>query len=170
MDVTDVALVRWPDERQRLESLRAHGEPRLVVVEDGQPPDGDDCLEDWLRAPVDVDELRVRVDTLRSRARRVEQPPTVDDDGVLRYGGRLTTLPPVQRQLANALLERRGTVVSRETLARTVWPDGQPRHRNVLDVHIVRLRRLLGPVGLDVKTVRRRGYLLLDRTEGVDAE
>jgi DNA-binding winged helix-turn-helix (wHTH) protein len=33
----------------------------------------------------------------------------------------------------------------------------------VLDVHVARLRRLLGEVGLELKTVRRRGYLLTDR-------
>lgn len=170
MDTADVVLVRWPGERGRLDALRARGEPRLVVVEDGAPPVGDDCLEDWLRAPVDVDELRVRVDTLRSRARRHEQPPTIDADGVLRYGGRVVTLPPVQRQLATALLERRGTVVSRETLARGVWPDGMSRERNVLDVHVARLRRLLTGIGLELKTVRRRGYLLLDREELVGSE
>jgi DNA-binding response OmpR family regulator len=170
METADVVLVRWPGERGRLDALRARGEPRLVVVEDGPPPIGDDCLEDWLRAPVDVDELRFRVDTLRSRARRHEQPPSMDDDGVLRYGGRVVTLPPVQRQLAAALLERRGTVVSREALAKGVWPDGMPRERNVLDVHVARLRRLLSSIGLELKTVRRRGYLLLDREELVGSE
>lgn len=165
MEAADVTLVRWPAERGRLDALRTRGEPRLVVVEDGPPPVGDDCLEDWLRAPVDVDELRVRVDTLRSRARRHERPPTIDADGVLRYGGRVVTLPPVQRQLASALLERRGTVVSRETLAKGVWPDGMPRERNVLDVHVARLRRMLTSIGLELKTIRRRGYLLLERDE-----
>jgi DNA-binding winged helix-turn-helix (wHTH) protein len=62
-------------------------------------------------------------------------------------------------------MERRGTVVSRETLARSIWPDGIPRERNVLDVHVARLRRLLTSIGLELKTVRRRGYLLLDREE-----
>jgi DNA-binding response OmpR family regulator len=170
MEIADVVLVRWPSERNRLDAVRARGEPRLVVVEEGSPPVGDDCLEDWLRAPVDVDELRVRVDTLRSRAHRHDQPPAVDGDGVLRYSGRVVTLPPVQRQLASALLERRGSVVSREALAKSVWPDGTPRERNVLDVHMARLRRTLTSIGLELKTVRRRGYLLLDREELAGAE
>ena len=67
-------------------------------------------------------------------------------------------------------MERRGTVVSRETLAKGVWPDGAPRERNVLDVHVARLRRLLSSIGLELKTVRRRGYLLLDREELVGSE
>jgi len=165
MDVTDVALVRWPVERGRLEHLRQQGEPRLVVVEDGEPPSGDDPLEDWLRAPIDVDELRVRTDTLRARARRREPAPSIDADGILRYRGRILTMPPVQRRLADALLERWGSVVGREALVRSAWPDAPPSHRNVLDVHVARLRRLLADIGLELKTVRRRGYLLTDRAD-----
>lgn len=167
MDVTDVALVRWPVERQRLQMLRGRGEPRLIVVEEGAPPAGDDPLEDWLRAPVDVDELRLRVDTLRSRAQRRDPAPAVDDDGLLRFRGQIVALPPVQRNLAGPLVERMGSVVSREALVRSAWPDGPPRHRNVLDVHIARLRRLLGGIGLELKTVRRRGYLLRASTGDV---
>ena len=158
----DVALVRWPLERGRLDALRRQGEPRLVVVEDGDPPSGEDPLEDWLRAPIDVDELRVRTDTLRARARRRDPAPVIDADGILRYRGRILTMPPVQRRLADALLERWGSVVGRDALVRAAWPHTVPSHRNVLDVHVARLRRLLGEVGLELKTVRRRGYLLTD--------
>jgi len=164
-----VALVRWPVERGRLEHLRQRGEPRLVVVETGDPPHGDDPLEDWLKAPIDVDELRVRVDTLRSRARRRDPAPTIDEDGVLRYRGRILTMPPVQRRLAEVLLSRWGSVVGRDTLVRAAWPAEPPSHRNVLDVHVTRLRRLLTEIGLELKTVRRRGYLLTDRDETVPA-
>ena len=52
-----------------------------------------------------------------------------------------------------------GMIVSRDALARAGWPDGIPG-RNVLDVHIVRLRRRLAPLGLVIRTVRSRGYLL----------
>ena len=58
-----------------------------------------------------------------------------------------------------SLLARFGTVVSREQLARAGWPGGAPG-RNALDVHVLRLRRRIGPVGLVIKTVRSRGYLL----------
>ena len=57
------------------------------------------------------------------------------------------------------LLDRFGAVVSREQLAKTGWPRGAPG-RNALDVHMLRLRRRIAPVGLAIKTVRSRGYLL----------
>jgi DNA-binding response OmpR family regulator len=49
--------------------------------------------------------------------------------------------------------------VSREALAKAGWPDGAPG-RNALDVHVLRLRRRLALVGLAIRTVRSRGYLL----------
>jgi DNA-binding response OmpR family regulator len=162
MDVEEVTLVRWPGEEARLDALRAAGEPRLVVVETGSPTPAADCLEDWLRAPVDVDELRIRTAALRSRARHHVAATSLDDDGLLRRRGQIVALPPVQQSLAAALLERPGSVVGRDALARRAWPDGAPRDRNVLDVHITRLRRQLEKVGLELRTVRRRGYLLRD--------
>ena len=36
--------------------------------------------------------------------------------------------------------------------------------RNVLDVHVLRLRRRLAPLGLAIRTVRSRGYMLEQAT------
>ena len=58
-----------------------------------------------------------------------------------------------------ALVGRFGAVVSRDQLARAGWPEGAPG-RNALDVHVLRLRRRISPLGLAIKTVRSRGYLL----------
>ena len=158
----DVALVHWPAEAERLERLRERREPRLVVVEQGPPPTTEDWLEDWLRTPVDEDEIRIRLQTLRARARNHTEE-LVLEDGVLRAGRQVVVLPPIQARLAAALLERRNAVVSRDTLLRRGWPDDKPKDRNVLDVHLARLRRLLADTGLQIHTVHRRGYLL--RTE-----
>ena len=59
----------------------------------------------------------------------------------------------------SSLLDRFGAVVSRDNLSRTGWPTGAPG-RNALDVHMLRLRRRIGPLGLAIRTVRSRGYLL----------
>ena len=32
--------------------------------------------------------------------------------------------------------------------------------RNALDVHVLRLRRRIAPLGLEIRTVRSRGYLM----------
>jgi DNA-binding response OmpR family regulator len=158
----DVALVRWPAEAHRRQQLIDASRPRLLLVEDGAaPPEAVDCLEDWLWATADEAELaaRRRALTVRARAHLVPDGPVIDDDGVLRRSGAWVSLPPVEARLTAALLERIGTVVSREALSRAGWPDGAPG-RNALDVHVLRLRRRLGGVGLAIRTVRSRGYLL----------
>jgi DNA-binding winged helix-turn-helix (wHTH) protein len=157
-----VALVRWPSERQRLERLRLGRSPRLLLIEEGAPPEVSDCLEDWVRMPVEEVELALRADALEIRARQhgsAPGPPHLDGDGVLRVGPNWVSLPPVEARLTTLLLDRMGTVVGRESLAKAGWPEGAPG-RNALDVHVLRLRRRLDTVGLAIRTVRSRGYLL----------
>ncbi len=157
----DVVLVRWPAERQRRERLRAAGDPRLLLLEPGvAPPDGGDVLEDWIRIPADEADLLDRLAGLEARAATtLPVAPVLDDDGVLRVGGRWVSLPPVEARITGALLGRLGLVVSRDVLGRAGWPEGAPG-RNALDVHVLRLRRRLSEVRLAIRTVRSRGYLL----------
>ena len=68
-----------------------------------------------------------------------------------------------------ALIERYAAVVSRDQLARSGWPVGAPG-RNALDVHVLRLRRRIAPLGLAIKTVRSRGDLLETVTSNVVIE
>ena len=153
----DVVLVRWPSDDETRLRLREQGVPRVLLVEGGAlPPTVSDDLEDWIRVPVDEVDLDARVQALE---RRVRDSPVLDDDGVLRVNGDWVPLPPVEARLTAALLERSGAVVSRDALCRAGWPDGSPG-RNALDVHVLRLRRRLGPLGLAIRTVRSRGYLL----------
>jgi DNA-binding response OmpR family regulator len=130
-------------------------------VEDGPPPAPDDCLEDWIRVPADDADVRARIEGLSLRVAQHVTPdvPELDVDGLLRFGGAWVSLPPVEARLTTSLVERFGAVVGREALARAGWPDGAPG-RNALDVHVLRLRRRLATVGLSIKTVRSRGYLL----------
>ncbi len=157
----DVVLLRWPAEGGRRQRMSVSGEARLLLVEDGQPPPRlVDCLEDWIRVPAPEEDVRARVDALAARSQAHEQRlPGIDPNGVLRYNGGWTSLPPLEARLTAALLERFGAVVGRDTLIRAVWP-GQAPGRNALDVHILRLRRRLHPLGLAIRTVRSRGYLL----------
>ena len=168
----DVVLVRWPDDEDRRSALAAEGRLRLLLV-DGttEPPLPTDPYEDWIRVPADETDVQARIEGLRRRARAVrEEVPELDHDGLLRLGGRWVSLPPVEARLMAALLDRYGAVVSREHLARAGWPSGAPG-RNALDVHMLRLRRRIVPVGLAIKTVRSRGYLLeADTDAGAEPE
>lgn len=157
----DVVLVRWPSEAERRDRLRAEQRPRILLVEgDAPPPVTGDLFEDWLRLPADDADLRARVQGLQARLQEFGPVlPSIDDDGVLRFGGGWVSIPPVEARLVTALLERFGTVVGRDVLTRAGWPEKEPG-RNALDVHVLRLRRRIEPLGLAVRTVRSRGYLL----------
>lgn len=157
----EVVIVRWPAERDRREALRKSAAPRLLLIEEGETPPGPDgCLEDWARAPIEEADLAARVAALQLRARRHDPAaPELDEDGVLHHHDSWVALPPVEARLMSALLDRPGAVVSREALARAGWPAGAPG-RNALDVHVLRLRRRVNPLGLVIRTVRSRGYLL----------
>ena len=157
----DVAFLRWPEESDRRSALVEERRPRLLLLDVGErPPEPTDCFEDWVVLPVEEQELASRTKALTARvARHQAVEPAVDASGVLRYGDRLLVLPPVEARLAGALATRFGVVVRRDSLANAGWPDGPPG-RNALDVHLVRLRRRLAGIGLTLRTVRSRGYLL----------
>jgi DNA-binding response OmpR family regulator len=157
----DVELVRWPSEEKARDHFCDLGRPRLLLVEEGvAPPISADVLEDWIRMPIDDIDLQARVDGLQLRVEaHRDDVPDLDVDGVLRLGRGWVSLPPVEARLIGALLARIGAVVSRDALAQAGWPGGAPG-RNALDVHVLRLRRRIDELGLKIRTVRSRGYLL----------
>jgi two-component system, OmpR family, response regulator len=166
----DVVLVRWPEEDVRLRQLRETGSPRLLLLNgESDPPESADCLEDWIRLPADDRDMRARVARLASRSETQQPAPQVDGDGLLRYRGRWVALSPVESALAITLVDRFGAVVGRDTLARRAWPEGTPT-RNALDVHMLRLRRRIAPLGVEVRTVRSRGYLMQAAQPRADAQ
>ena len=154
-------LIRWPEEAEQRARLADRHIPRLLLIEDGvAPPESPDCLEDWIRLPAPESDVRARIDGLRTRSRaHLRTVPEIDGHGLLRFGSGWVSLPPVEARLADALVVRFGAVVGRDTLRRAVWPGSTPG-RNVLDVHVLRLRRRLAPLGLAIRTVRSRGYML----------
>jgi len=168
----DVILVQWPSEADQRTRLAERHIPRLLLVDDGmEPPEPLDCLEDWIRLPAPESDVRTRIDGLLIRSRaHLRTVPEIDGHGVLRFGSGWVSLPPVEARLADALVIRFGAVVGRDTLRRSVWPGSAPG-RNVLDVHVLRLRRRLAPLGLAIRTVRSRGYMLeqADVSDGLAA-
>jgi hypothetical protein len=154
-------VLRWPGDRERLVAARRDGVPRLVLVDPAaSPPAGSDVLEDWVRLPATDEDIRWRVENLELRAvGRADQRPILDPEGLLRYEGRITVLTPIEHRLLDVLVDRYRMVVARSELFRAGWPGEEP-NANALDVHLVRMRRRLTEVGLRLRTVRQRGYLL----------
>ena len=159
--MTDVAVVRLPEESRQLEELRRRGIPRLALVAPHAPPFTPvDLLEDWVRLPAAPADVRARVLALAGRAdESLERRPELTDDRLLRYGRWWVALAPADARLMAPLVDRFGSVVGRGELAKAGWPDGLPS-RNSLDVQLGRLRRRLKGSGLTLRTVRSRGCVL----------
>ncbi len=161
----DVVLVRWPEESGHLEDLRISRVARLLLVAPGAAiPESADCLEDWVRLPADDGDVRARAASLSARAELHGTRPEIDDHGLMRFRSEWVSLSPVEQRLAKLLVERFHAVVGRDSLSKRAWPDGVPK-RNALDVHMLRLRRRIAPIGLEIRTVRSRGYVLQERSQ-----
>jgi DNA-binding winged helix-turn-helix (wHTH) protein len=156
----NVEMLRWPSDQRRLAELREQRVPRLLVVaEEHDPPLLSDCLEDWVAVVAPEREVDARKRALMLRAEQHGTRPLLDGDGLLHHHDVWVSLSPVEQALAAAFLDRFGAVVTRETLSDRAWPAGAPT-RNALDVHVLRLRRRIAPLGLEIRTVRSRGYLM----------
>ncbi len=151
-----VELLHWPRERERRATLHEKNQPRLLLVEENaSPPLTVDPAEDWVRLPANHRDVQARVESLR---RRATAEPTLDD-GVLRTPSGWVSLPDLEARIVEVLLARFGKVADRQALLGAGWP-GESPSRNLLDVHLHRLRRRVEPIGLRIRTVRKRGYVL----------
>jgi hypothetical protein len=156
-------VIRWPAERLVAEQLASRGVPRLLLVDaDSEPPLSVDPLEDWLRLPAEARDLEAKLAALRQRAEgsaNASAPPVLDGNGRLLRGSKWVVLSPIEEQLTEVLVERFGEVVSDNQLLAQGWPDVAGSH-TALRVQLMRLRRRVAALGLEIRTVRGRGYVL----------
>lgn len=158
--VEGVRFLRWPAEDRVRTELADAGIPRiLLVAADAAPPEDWDDLEDWVRLPLDPEELHGRARTLRRRARATERP-WFDVDGLLRVGDRWLDLPPGPRAVVELLLARFGQVVDAHELAKAYLDCGGSARESARKTMIVRVRHRLAELGLELHNVRDCGYLL----------
>lgn len=83
----------------------------------------------------------------------------LDEDGLLWRGLDWVALAPLELRLAACLLENTHRVVGRSELDAAAWPDGSPGPR-ALDARLQRLRVRIAALGLEIVSVRQRGFLL----------
>jgi DNA-binding response OmpR family regulator len=156
--------LNWPEEEAVRRQFAAGRQPRLLMIAPGvTPPVLTDELEDWIRFPLDPDELAVRMATLAARARDVEPRPSglvLDGDGVLHSDDRWVALPPIEARVLAELLGHPGHAVHRSDLAAVAWPAGLPADERAIDGVIKRLRRRVAPLGVRIHTVNKVGFLL----------
>jgi two-component system OmpR family response regulator len=159
----DVVVVQWPDDAAAVLRLAASHLPRLLLVQpEADPPDGGDCVEDWIRLPADERDIAARLNALSRRASQHHALPEVDEHGRLHHRGRWVSTSPIEQRLVAAMVERFSAVISAEELIDRAWPDARPAP-NVLRVHMTRLKKRIRPLGLDIRGLRPSGYVLEER-------
>ncbi|MCL5743519.1 MAG: winged helix-turn-helix domain-containing protein [Acidobacteria bacterium] len=127
--------------------------------------------DDYLVKPFAFPELSARVRALLRRSKtepavvlRIQDLEMDLVSRTVKRAGRTIELTVREFELLEYLLRRQGEVVSREMLGRDVWkePERPTPLDNVIDVHMVRLRRKIDE-GFDSKlvhTVRGVGFTL----------
>ena len=128
--------------------------------------------DDYVTKPFGAMELLARVDALLRRNRRHAAPgpgAKAETFGELEINLRAHTvkrngvpvaLRPKEYELLAALVERRGTVVTREELLRDVWHYRDDVTSRTIDIHVAELRRKLEPdpqAPRHIVTVRKVG-------------
>lgn len=77
-------------------------------------------------------------------------------------GGRAVNLTALEFRLLRQLLQKPTTVVDREQLINSCWPQDVEVEPRTVDIHIAHIRRALGVHGSDlIRTVRGCGYALV---------
>ncbi len=84
------------------------------------------------------------------------------NNGLVISGGKEIKLTAKEYAILRALLENKGTIISREKLMDIVWGFNSGTDERVLDTHMRNLRKALGSCGKQIKTVIRRGYKIED--------
>lgn len=130
--------------------------------------------DDYIVKPFSPSELVARTRAVLRRLRPVFSGKALEYKGLkidldqykASYKNTAITLGPTEFKLLCQLMERPGTVYSREQLLNSVWGQDSSLEPRTVDVHIGRLRKALEDsqkgLGKMLKTVRSAGYSLSD--------
>jgi len=123
--------------------------------------------DDYLVKPFEYPELAARLKALLRRSLKTASdvltlgPLSVDLTAqAVRLNGESLELTAYEYRLLETLVRQRPAIVTRQALSDYLYPHGEDRDSNVLEVLVGRLRRKLDPQGSGglIETVRGRGY------------
>ena len=140
-------------------TARSSWQDKVVGLEAG--------ADDYLVKPFEYPELLARIKALLRRALKTASgvlnlsPLSIDLVAqAVRLNGAVLELTTFEYRLLETLVRQRPGIVTKQALSDYLYPHGEDRDSNVLEVLVGRLRRKLDPagsVGL-IDTVRGRGY------------
>ncbi|QSR86116.1 winged helix-turn-helix domain-containing protein [Candidatus Methylacidiphilum infernorum] len=146
--------------------------PIVILTAKSDPSDRILGLElgadDYIAKPFSPRELILRIQSILRR--RLEDNPLAEQiqqedgirldpiDKVAYFRKKKIELTPIEFRLLSTLIEREGTVQSREQLLKEVWGYDKTVDTRTIDTHIRRLRDKLGRASQYLRTVRGIGY------------
>ena len=123
--------------------------------------------DDYVSKPFSVSELLARIKAVLRRTAQHDDKELLEIDGIrldpgscrVTVGEAPVELSPREFRLLHFFMTHQERVYSRQQLLEQVWDTAHVEDRTV-DVHIRRLRKILGPSGHDrfIQTVRSAGY------------
>lgn len=174
--ILDLGLPKLPG-LELLQKIRYKGDSTPVIILTARQS-VEDCIkglncgaDDYLVKPFDLNELNARIRALvrRSQGRAesilIYKNITLDPaaHSVL-VDGILVNVPRREFALLQKLLERSGTVLSRENLMQSIYGWEEEVDSNALEVHIHNLRKKLN--ANFIRTIRGIGYMA-EKDDGI---
>ncbi len=175
----DLAIVDWMlpgmDGIELVKRLRrddvTEDLPIIMLTARGEEPDKlksfDVGIDDYITKPFSPRELLARIKALLKRSGTPENN-LLESNGIqldlnshrVTINGQEIHTGPTEYRLLELLVRNPDRVFNRNQLLDRVWGRGVYVEERTVDVHILRLRKLLKPFGLDraVQTVRSVGY------------
>lgn len=128
----------------------------------------DEGADEYLRKPLDIDLLLMRVANLLARARALPAPrrevvswedlSVMPDEHAVTLAGKPVALTNLEMRLLLAFLRAPGRILARSLLLQTVWNTPPGLATRTVDKHVELLRRKLPPFGRKIETVFGVGY------------
>ncbi|MET1256749.1 phosphate regulon transcriptional regulator PhoB [Aliikangiella maris] len=143
-------------------------------VEEMDKVKGLDCgADDYLTKPVGIKELMARIKALLRRTSQANEDDMIISEGLeLNLATNQLSIDNVDVHIGHTefsllqfFIEHKNRVYSRAQLLDFVWGQAVYIEERTVDVHVLRLRKILKPFGKDslIKTVRGMGYMFTQK-------